>query len=64
MAYYILGTSLIDGNEETTWANVCSKGFGVDSGHTEMAFKIFVRKLCNIVLRWRRKNSGVQMWML
>ena len=42
MAYYILGTSLLQGNEESTWNAICSKGFGVEQSEMDKGFRLYM----------------------
>src|ERR1035437_2203090 len=44
MAYYILGTSLIDGNEESTWKEICTRGLGIDQSEMDKGARLSVEK--------------------
>ncbi len=44
MAYYLLGTSLVDGNEDSTWNAICTKGLGVDQSDADKGFRLYVDK--------------------
>jgi len=44
MAYFILGTSLIDGNEDSTWNAICTKGFGVGQAEMDKGFRLYMDK--------------------
>ena len=61
MAYYIVGTKLVEGNEDSTWTALCRQGMGVDPANVEHGFRLYVG--LQAISRWRGRSTAVPPWI-